>query len=224
VARNFREGLRVIQEIEDIELISVMEDDDWYSPAYLENHQAVMARGFGCGVRVVGEMNTVYYNVAQRLYRQNWHPGHASLCSVCFHRDILPKVLECLENYERSNVDHMLFRTLHPSVWILEETNYVVGIKGIPDDRAGAGFSHGIPQGFMPDPDMETLQALIGNDVIEYTRYFRPQPTSREQRQKDDRRPAKRERTLPPPRPTKEELHLMTPGERRRLKMQRKGD
>jgi len=197
VARNFVAGLDYIQKnIPEAEIITVMEDDDWYSRSYLQNMAFELRSRLSEGIFVIGENNTVFYHVGSRLFRRNWHPGTASLCSMSFHASIIPGLLNILNGYTKHDVDRRIYRSVAPEQFDLLSSDLVVGIKGIPGERehAGIGSKMAFSQG-TPDPDLRLLRNLIGDDADLYAHWFidpefvpiekkpRPQPpTSRRRR------------------------------------------
>ena len=73
-ARNLREGLRRAKEGDRIVII---EDDDYYSPEYLENVSKWLEKA-----DLVGECNSRYYNVKNRNWMRCGNLKHCSLMST----------------------------------------------------------------------------------------------------------------------------------------------
>ena len=171
--RNMIAGLKAIKDLK-VDIVTIFEDDDWYSPVYLERMSRALMSRYHDGVRVVGEMNTVFYNVQTRTWKQNWHPCHASLCSVSLHVDVIDEIISIIEYNMTPNIDHRIFETIEPKKVHLEKSNLVLGIKGLPDTRAGASPVHlDIAGRFVrDDSDLHALQAFIGDDAELYKWYY----------------------------------------------------
>lgn len=196
LSRNLIAGLEKIKEL-SADLVMVIEDDDWYAPNYIES----MREWFWHGIPrrlIVGERDTIYYHVGCRQYRQNWHPGHASLCSVSFHVDIIDKIISIAGSCRNTGIDFAIFRNPWPenSVKLLG-SNLCVGIKGAPASRLGIGSGHRrIPHSGIPDPDLSFLRELIGSDAEYYVPFFNPEnfqsPIRAENSSRQQRRPRRR--------------------------------
>lgn len=177
--RNMLAGLKTIRErATNCDVVTIFEDDDWYSPVYVARMAGELQRRYKDGVRLIGEMNTVFYNVRTRTWRQNWHPCHASLCSVSFHFDILDEIIAILEYHDKPTVDHAIFKAIAPERTHLLPSNTVLGIKGIPDERVGESRLHQEIKGrFVHDDyNFSSLRAFIGDDANAYEEYFVSSP------------------------------------------------
>jgi len=174
LARNMIAGLEAAMNLDGIEIVTIFEDDDWYSPVYLEEMTKALMSRYKRGVRIVGEMNTIYYNVRTRTWLQNWHPTHASLCSVTFHVDVLEEVIEIIKTNMIPTIDHQIFLTVDPKKTHLETSNLVLGIKGLPDVRVGKSNAHKDISGrFVKDDfSLSSLTAFIGDDADLYAGFF----------------------------------------------------
>lgn len=151
------------------EFVAVIEDDDWYSPKYLETLCGNLEK-----VSVVGELPSRYYNVKHRMFRIMPPGGHASLCQTGFRAELLERFkVVCQLN---SNTDVLLWHQvrsmgIHSNLYFGDQ---VVGIKGLPG-RPGAGIGHypkQRPTHWIQDPGLKTLTEWIGDDVELYRRYY----------------------------------------------------
>jgi hypothetical protein len=160
-ARNIRMALQEVV----YDKILMIEDDDWYGPAYLTQ----MDVWLGGSDELVGEIPARYYNVATRNYRVFANTAHASLCQTGFRKSLIPLVDEICAQGEW--IDAALFR-LAPTRRLIREAN-VVGIKGMPG-RAGqvAGHARGFGKVWSGDPELETLRRWIGRDADNYAEYY----------------------------------------------------
>lgn len=149
---------------EDIEAVFIIEDDDYYRPEYLEK----MMTHFE-GFNVIGEVNTIYYNVYFRKYVANGNMKHASLFQIAFKPDAISTFRMC---YQDKFIDSMFFQLLKgEGVNLFQDINLAVGIKGLPG-RAGIGAGHGKGMNMRNDPFFKYLTNLIGSDAKYYEGYY----------------------------------------------------
>jgi hypothetical protein len=165
-ARNIDAGIKVITERfnrEDIKAIFIIEDDDYYRPVYLER----MMANFG-NYHLIGETNTIYYNVSHRRYITNPNNIHASLFQTAFTYDAIPYLNESLH---AKFIDCVLWQKV-VNRHLFYENVLAVGMKGLPG-RAGIGAGHSRAMNMRADPGMNYLKALIGEDAKYYEGYYR---------------------------------------------------
>ena len=149
---------------EDIEAVFIIEDDDYYKPCYIERMMLQMK-----GYKLIGEMDTVYYNVFYRRYFHNRNDCHASLFQIAFSAEAIPIFREC---YPARFIDAHFFMLFHGvGVNLFNEDHLSIGIKGLPG-RAGIGAGHGRAMNMRQDINMNYLNNLIGPDVNLYNSYF----------------------------------------------------
>lgn len=153
--------------------ILIMEDDDWYAPDYCEKMLAMFEEH--SRPLLVGQGQTVYYNVKVRKYFVHYNRAHASLQQTAFHvalADDLRKL--CKRCYTRNDpyVDLRMWRTFGCKKSLLLDATYSsIGIKGMPG-RLGTCSGHVNTAPFKQDtPKMDRLRGWIGNDVENYLRY-----------------------------------------------------
>ena len=155
------EHLRLNYSEDDIEGIFIIEDDDYYKANYLEE----MMKRFG-DYDIIGEKNTVYYNVKWRNYYRHPNTTHASLFQTAFSIKALSlfeqslgvKFIDCL--FWEKGVNKHLFNA----------GDLAVGMKGIPG-RAGIGMGHNRNSGMTNDLALHKLRELIGDDCEFYASY-----------------------------------------------------
>ena len=173
-ARNMTAGFNCIDanfKPEDIEAVFIIEDDDYYKPQYLER---MMARFDG--YKVLGEMNTVYYNVLYRTYFVNRNTSHSSLFQIALRPEMMPLFRSC---FAEKFIDFKFYEKLHAQEYVrrgevgfFNEDNLAVGMKGIPG-RAGIGAGHGRLLNMLPDPGLIYLnKILINGDSKFYEGYY----------------------------------------------------
>ncbi len=151
------------------DVLVVVEDDDWYAPAYLET----LAGWFAVpAIQIVGDDLQRYYNVAMRRTKCFDNVG-ASLCQTAFRRELLPVFLEAVTTccrQGRYGVDRALWEAVPLEHQCLVRTGTVVGIKGLPG-QVGLGLGHRPTAAWTPDPDLTILQTWIGPDAAVYAPY-----------------------------------------------------
>jgi hypothetical protein len=152
------------------EAIFIIEDDDYYKPQYLQRMMDRMT------VKVLGELNTVYYNIFYRNYFINRNQNHVSLFQIAFTPDMIPLFKTC---YNDRFIDFNFYQKLHAQGYVgrgevgfFNESNLAIGIKGMKG-RAGIGAGHGRLMNMLPDPGMNYLISQIGpEDAKLYERYY----------------------------------------------------
>jgi hypothetical protein len=158
LTRNLRAGLQAARN----DAIIIIEDDDWYSPDYV---QTVIDRlGTQPVMTLCGECPSRYYNVRTRCYRPLHNQSHASLCQTAFRLEMIPLILGLLRE-DGPWIDLLIWGALDG---VLYESELCVGIKGMPG-RAGIGMGH--HSGGLPDPNLDVLREWIGDDALEYARW-----------------------------------------------------
>ena len=166
-ARNIVAGIQALIDKypkKEIEAIFIIEDDDYYRPVYLER----MMANFGT-YDIIGERNTIYYNVVHRRYITNPNTAHASLFQTAFRYDVIPLLQVCLSH-------KFIDCTLWPMVQnrrLFYEHDLAVGMKGMPG-RGGIGAGHGNQMNMIDDRSLNYLRALIGEDYRYYEGFYRP--------------------------------------------------
>jgi hypothetical protein len=164
-ARNIKAGVDILvrnYQMKDIEAILIIEDDDYYRPCYLTEMMSRIGN-----YDVIGETNTIYYNVHYRLHCDNNNREHSSL----FQTALTPKSLSVFQNcYAHKFIDAELW-SKSTNKLLFHAGTLSVGIKGMPG-RGGIGAGHGRGMAFLQDPQMIYLRNLIGEDANEYAAYY----------------------------------------------------
>lgn len=157
LGRNLAEALGHVK----FDRILVIEDDEYLLPGYLSAMDAMLN-----DADLAGEIPARYYNVQRRVYRVLENSGHASLCQTGFRAELIPR-LQSLCASPSPFIDVQLWNA-HPVIRKrLERTGQVVSIKGLPG-RPGIGIGHRPQGGWAKDPDLEQLQAWIGDHAELY--------------------------------------------------------
>jgi hypothetical protein len=165
--RNIAVGIQALlnnYKREEIEAVFIIEDDDYYRPRYIER----MMANFN-GFSLIGERNTIYYNVLYHRFVTNPNTIHASLFQTAFKIDVLPIFESC---YSLKFMDCAFWSKVQ-NRHLFYENDLAIGIKGLPG-RSGIGAGHSMAMNMRSDPDMNYLRALIGNeDAKLYEGYYR---------------------------------------------------
>jgi glycosyltransferase involved in cell wall biosynthesis len=152
--RNLVEGLSAVS----YDRVVIIEDDDYYCPTWLAT-VALHLEYFD----LVGEKESFYYDIKNRVYRGMGNTTHASLCSTAFKG----KVIDIAKKIASSskNIDIDLWKTSGVKK-LLFSGHKVVGIKNLPG-RAGIGYGHRMKTSNQ-DTDGSILKKFIGKDYIYY--------------------------------------------------------
>jgi hypothetical protein len=162
--RNIEAGMNIVKQY-DVEAIFIIEDDDYYRSVYLES---MMSRFQNFDV--IGERNTVYYNVYFRGFVTNDNIKHASLFQVAFTPKALPIFELC---YAQKFIDFVFF-SMAKNVNLFNAGNLAIGIKGIKG-RPGIGAGHVKTMYTRQDRldlSMNWLNAQIGDDSKLYADFY----------------------------------------------------
>lgn len=151
--------LRGLDSVDRRHPLVIIEDDDHYSPDWLEHVSRELNRA-----ELVGEMRARYYNVAQRKGRELSNTAHASLCATAMRGGAIETFAHMCRTKAKF-IDLDLWRR-HPSRHLFGG-HRVVGIKGLPG-RGGIGMGHSARFDGKADPDGTLLRQWIGEDAEEY--------------------------------------------------------
>lgn len=163
--RNLNHALSALEELkakDEDPIVTVWEDDDWYSPDWLSHLVRQSA-----DAELVGEGQAIYYNVRSRRYSRLRNYHHASLrCSAmrCGALDTFRKVLGRYSQY----YDFDLWKA-HENKRVFF-SDLTVGIKGMPG-RPGIAVGHDVDRGVI-DHEMRILREWIGKDADWYAKFY----------------------------------------------------
>jgi hypothetical protein len=136
-----------------------MEDDDWYYNNYIEETLDRLRN-----VLISGEINTIYYNIQHRCYKQLNNDKRSSLCQTAFRGELLPKVKKYISNVKSAFLDSRLWTHVMKSnipYLLTADKRLCVGMKGMPG-RLGIGIGHRPKYGFKLDTKFDVLKKLMG--------------------------------------------------------------
>jgi hypothetical protein len=116
----------------------VIEDDDYYPPAYVADRVAELRDW-----PIVGAARSRYYHFPTGGYTEMHHPGRSSMCATAFRRELLPLVRRVLAEQADVFTDLPLWRAVEAEgvPHLLVDQPTMVGMKGMPG-RRGAGGGH----------------------------------------------------------------------------------
>ena len=165
--RNMKAGIDTLinnHNLKDVEAIFIIEDDDYYRPVYLDR----MITHFD-NHSLLGEKNTIYYNVVYRRWVTNPNTQHASLFQTAFTVDAIPYLQKC---YSQKFMDATLWYTV-TNKKLFNDGDLAIGIKGMPG-RGGIGAGHSKAFTMQEDFNLRFLRSKIGEtDAKLYEGYFR---------------------------------------------------
>jgi glycosyltransferase involved in cell wall biosynthesis len=144
--RNLLEALKVVTG----DIILIIEDDDWYSPNYIENmvkkFEALSeGKPISQSSLIIGEGHTIYYHVKNRTHKCYDNMNHASLFQTGFTKDLIPKINDLLiNNVNAKYFDYFLWRDTNDcnKCIFLTKSPWSIGIKGLFGSRFAGTFGH----------------------------------------------------------------------------------
>lgn len=146
--------------------ILFIEDDEWYSPEYVEQMALKLDR-----YQITGEGKSRYYNVQFKTWIINSDIQHAALARTGIRSSLIPDLKKIIEK-NKTLIDVKLWQTVKNSQQgIFFDQQLSVGIKGMPG-RPGIGNGHRRLPGAHFDADGRTLREWIGNDYEFYLPYM----------------------------------------------------
>lgn len=160
-ARNLLAGTQVVKQFTDVNAVFIIEDDDYYSPRYLRCVIDKLGNN-----RIIGETNTIYYNVARKGWGRNKNTRHSSLFQTAFIPDVIPLFEHICDNSPKF-IDVQLWNSVYSPRLLFTGENLAIGIKGQPG-RPGIGVGHKVTYPINPDSDYAKLKELIGEDYKYY--------------------------------------------------------
>ena len=142
------------------DVVLVIEDDDWYSPRYVEHMIDLAERS-----ELFGDGRARYYNVATSRWAQLHNTAHASLCQTGWRASLTPLVRDVLATGP-AWIDIELWKRAAGRGRVNEPgVVRCVGVKGLPG-RPGIGVGHRADFG-TPDRDREMLRQWVGLEDAE---------------------------------------------------------
>lgn len=171
--RNLLAALDAIGDPKNV-LLTVVEDDDWYAPEWLEKLSVE-----GKKAELTGEGQAVYYNARYRRYGKLRNYHHTSLRCTAMRDGAITAFREVLALSTRY-YDFVLWKR-HENKHVFK-SDLTVGIKGLPG-RPGIATGHA-PEWGNPDSEMNRLRQWIGEDADWYEEYYKELPMAEQQTKK----------------------------------------
>lgn len=169
LARNIYSALNLLDD--DVELVSFMEDDDWYAADYL---RAVEDAALASPPMILGQPGWWYYHLGQQRYQRNWTYPYATMAGTTIHARYLGKLEEGCQIFAEADakgLDAWLWKSTQTGRVFLSQRAeggdrpFVVGIKGYDgQDNVGVGGSPGAD--WVHDPYSVKLREWTKNDPI----------------------------------------------------------
>lgn len=156
--RNLLKGMDCIDHSHPMVII---EDDDYYSPKWL---QIVFDSLKECDL--FGEARAKYYNIQTRIFKDCGNNHHASLCSTAMKGSAFDTFIETCHSNDKF-IDMKLWKNFAGKRKLIK-TDHVVGIKGLPG-RNNIGIGHRLTG--TNDPNLVSLKKLIGEDYSHYLQF-----------------------------------------------------
>lgn len=150
-ARNFRAALDIIG---PDAWVAIIEDDDWYSPVWLDRVESELEHA-----ELVGQGWNRYFNVVTGAIKEHDNEQHASLCATAFRGAALVEFRRLCE-WGPKLIDMHLWRNCQ-SKQILGGCD-VIGMKGMPG-RGGIAGGHRLDT-----DDPFDLREWVGDDASAY--------------------------------------------------------
>ena len=144
--RNLLEALKVVTG----DIIFIIEDDDWYSPNYIENmvkkfETLSEGKSISESSLLIGEGHCIYYQLRNYTYMIHSNMNHASLFQTGFTKDLIPKINDLLiKHIDQMYFDTFLWKEINDcnKCLFLTKLPWSIGIKGLVDRRFVGTFGH----------------------------------------------------------------------------------
>lgn len=147
--------------------ILVIEDDNWHSPDYAE----YMLSKFE-NYKLIGEGNSMYYNVPHHCWLSMGNWKHAALCQSGFTRSAIPTVKIICRKPRRKLIylDIDMWARMSPKKLMKPEIVRFVALRGLDCGRKGSSGAHTKEEcsSFKDDPEYVFFNHLLGNDAKEF--------------------------------------------------------
>ena len=169
--RNLLGALRIVTG----DIILIIEDDDWYSPNYIENmvkkFEALSeGKPISQSSLIIGEGHTIYYHVKNLTHKCYDNMEHASLFQTGFTKDLIPKINDLLiKNIDQMYFDVRLWKDIKDcnKCIFLTKSRWSVGIKGLTGERFVGTFGHlqGLP--LLDEKYCNLLQKIMPKEEVD---------------------------------------------------------
>jgi hypothetical protein len=160
--------LAVLPALMDYDFCLVAEDDDWYSPAWLET-----MTGWLDTHDLVGEGWAKYFHVRNGWFKSHQNSAHCSLAATGFRTSELAFLIDdCCRRSIGPCIDSRMWDVFQGRKRVYPWGGHVVQLKGGPG-RRGTLPSHYDDRHYVADTDDATLKAYVGEDYADIVRVYR---------------------------------------------------
>lgn len=139
--------------------IFIIEDDDWYSPSFIETSLNLLKYA-----DIVGIADTAYYHIKIPGIKYMKNFSHASLCQTAISYKLLPLLIKAVNSGEKY-FDIELWKYTNQAKLksiLIQDPKLSIGMKGLKG-RGGIGVGHR-DRGYEYDVNFKKLEELIGVD------------------------------------------------------------
>ena len=170
--RNLLEALKIVTG----DIILIIEDDDWYSPNYIENmvkkfETLSEGKPIGNSSLLIGEGVSLYYNIRNYTYHYFNNLNYSSLFQTAFTKDLIPQINNLLTKY----IDHLYF---DGNLWrdiencnkivFLTKSPWSIGMKGLRGKRVMHTFGHDKELCFLDEKYLYFLEKIMGKKDADF--------------------------------------------------------
>jgi len=137
ITYRYQTGLtRVFEQYPDCDVVALIEDDDWYSPQYLEKMSAAWVQAGR--PHTFGQGETHYYHLGLKSMHYQKHPERSSAFTTFMSRELL-KMNWPKDDYSFVDID--IWKQF-PGKTICFDSPVAVGIKGYKEGAHFGGIGH----------------------------------------------------------------------------------
>ena len=173
--KNLLEALKVVTG----DIIFIIEDDDWYSPNYIENMVKKIetlseGKPIGNSSLLIGEGVSLYYNIRNYTYYYFNNMSYSSLFQTAFTKDLIPQINNLLIKYmDNLYFDGCLWKDLEHcnKIVFLTKSPWSIGMKGLRGKRFMHTFGHNKELSFLDEKHFYFLEKMIGKTDAEIYMY-----------------------------------------------------
>lgn len=147
--------------------ILIIEDDEWYSPRYVEQMVELLQHW-----PIVGEGKAKYYCIKNRTWRIYDNIDYACLCRTGISATYASELMRHFDDYPE-NIDKHFWRNCSEQGKVVFDLHLSVGIKGMPG-RLGLSRAHQGHKSYAQDRHGNKLAEWIGVDTKWYETFYAP--------------------------------------------------
>jgi len=147
----------------DIDVIAFIENDDWYSPTYLEN-SAELWHNSG-KPDLLGRTETIYYNINERAYFTMKHSNRSSAMNTLIRPNL--KINWCKDSEVYTDL-HLWYNVPNIHKVIIPQPLNCLGIKHGVGLCGGKNHTDYLHRYINKDDDMFWLMSLVDNESYKF--------------------------------------------------------